>query len=339
MSSPFSFFKPSKPKTPVELIKATRYAFLALDSNTISDSRLTEKALEEVEKNLPAIKQMLFGDAETEPNLEQINQLTTEACREDFLDLLVKKMPVLNWDARKDCVQIWGALLRQKVGSSDCCVDYVECHTRLLDFLVLCYQNKDAALNAGNMLRECARYPRLAKCMLESSSFDFFFAYVELPNFDIASDAYATFKDLLTRHDSVVCEYLDTHYDKFVGLYERLLLSSNYVTRRQSLKLLADILLEKPNAIMMQYISEVRNLRTMMTLLKDTSKNIQTSAFHLFKVFVANPKKPLAIVKVLIQNREKLLIFLENFHLDKEDKQFEEEKELLIKELKILTIA
>lgn len=330
--SSFSFFKPSKPKTASELVKATRYALLALDSKAAS-----EKALEEVEKNLAAIKQMLLGDAETEPNLEQITQIVSEACREDFIELLVQKLPILAWDARKDSVQIWGALLRQ-VGSSNGCLEYIENHMQLLDFLVLCYQNKDAALNAGSMLRDCTRYPSLAKYLLESSSFDLFFNYVELPNFDVASDAFATFKELLTRHESVVSEYLNTHYVKFFGLYERLLTSVNYVTRRQSLKLLGDILLEKPHAtVMMQYISEVQNLRMMMTLLKDTSKNIQALAFHLFKVFVANPRKPPSVVKVLLQNRDKLLTFLEDFHLDKEDEQFEEEKELLIKELEGLT--
>lgn len=30
--------------------------------------------------------------------------------------------------------------------------------------------------------------------MLESASFELFFKYVELPNFDIASDAFSTFK-------------------------------------------------------------------------------------------------------------------------------------------------
>lgn len=332
--SSFSFFKPAKPKTPAELVKATRYALLALDSKLPIDS----KALEEAEKNLASIKQMLLGDAETEPNLEQTSQIVLEACRDDILEILVQKLPLLSWDARKDSVQIWSALLRQKIGTSECCLEYLENHLHLLDFLVICYQNKDTALNAGSMLRDCARYPSLAKYLLESSSFDLFFSYVELPNFDVASDSFSTFKELLTRHEVVVSEYLSAHYVKFFGLYERLLSSINYVTRRQSLKLLADILLEKQHSnVMMQYISEVQNLRTMMTLLKDSSKNIQSLAFHLFKVFVANPRKPPSIVKVLLHNRVKLLSFLEDFHLDKEDEQFEEEKELVIKELEGLT--
>ncbi|KAI5060098.1 hypothetical protein GOP47_0024518 [Adiantum capillus-veneris] len=326
----FSFFKQAKPKTPSELVKATRYVLFGLDSKLPSDP----KALEEAEKNLAAIKQALLGDVETEPNPEQISQIVLEACRGDFLETLVQKLPLLTWEARKDSVQIWSVLLRQKIGISACCLEYLENHLHLLDLLVICYQNKDAAINAGAMLRECARYPSLVKYLLESSSFDLFFGYVELPNFDIASDSFATFKELLTKHETVVSEYLSVHYAKFFGRYEHLLSSVNYVTRRQSLKLLADILLEKQHSnIMMQYITEVQNLRTVMTLLKDSSKNIRSLAFHLFKVFVANPRKPPSIVKVLSQNCAKLLSFLEDFHLDKEDEQFEEEKEMVVKEL------
>lgn len=44
------------------------------------------------------------------------------------------------------------------------------------------------------MLRECARYEALAKIMLYSDDFYNFFRYVEVSTFDIASDAFSTFK-------------------------------------------------------------------------------------------------------------------------------------------------
>lgn len=44
------------------------------------------------------------------------------------------------------------------------------------------------------MLRECARYEALAKIMLHSEEFFNFFRYVEVSTFDIASDAFSTFK-------------------------------------------------------------------------------------------------------------------------------------------------
>lgn len=44
------------------------------------------------------------------------------------------------------------------------------------------------------MLRECIRHEPLAKIVLQSEHFHNFFNYVEMSTFDIASDAFATFK-------------------------------------------------------------------------------------------------------------------------------------------------
>uniref|UniRef100_A0A453FU33 Uncharacterized protein n=1 Tax=Aegilops tauschii subsp. strangulata TaxID=200361 RepID=A0A453FU33_AEGTS len=105
--------------------------------------------------------------------------------------------------------------------------------------------------------------------ILESNSFELFFEYVELPNFDIASDALNTFKDLLTKHETVVSVYLSSHYEQFFERYTRILTSTNYVTRRQSVKFLSEFLLEPSNSkIMKRYIQEVRFLNIMIGLLK-----------------------------------------------------------------------
>jgi calcium binding protein 39 len=91
------------------------------------------------------------------------------------------------------------------------------------------------------------------------------------------------------------------------------------VTKRQSLKLLGEILLDRANfSVMTRYIANDVNLKMMMNLLRDKSKNIQFEAFHVFKVFVANPKKPPQIEAILRRNKEKLLAFLKDFHNDKD---------------------
>lgn len=56
------------------------------------------------------------------------------------------------------------------------------------------YDTPQVALNCGIMLRECIRHEPLAKIVLYSEQFHSFFNYVELSTFDIASDAFATFK-------------------------------------------------------------------------------------------------------------------------------------------------
>jgi hypothetical protein len=56
------------------------------------------------------------------------------------------------------------------------------------------YENPDIALNCGMILRECLRHESLTKIILYSPQFYDFFTYVEMSTFDIASDAFATFK-------------------------------------------------------------------------------------------------------------------------------------------------
>ncbi|KRH20862.2 hypothetical protein GLYMA_13G211500v4 [Glycine max] len=309
----FSFFKALRPKTPQEVAKSIKESLMALDTKTVVEVKALEKALEEVEKNFVTMRTMLSGDGESEPNLDQVSQLVEEICKEDVLTLLIHKLPILGWEARKDLVHCWSILLKHKVETNYYCVEYIEQHIELLDFLVVCYDNKDIALSCGIMLRECIKFPSLARYILESASFVLFFKFVELPNFDVASDAFSTFKDLLTKHVNVVSEFLTAHYDEFFDLYEKLLTSPNYVTRRQSLKLLSEFLLESPNSqIMKQYILEVRYLKVMMTLLRDSSKNIQLSAFHIFKVQKMNNlrrKRSLSSRK-LKDYRSKLIFFL-----------------------------
>jgi len=87
--------------------------------------------------------------------------------------------------------------------------------------------------------------------------------------------------------------------------------------------------------IMMRYISSRDNLIGMMELLRDTKPNIQYEAFHVFKVFVANPRKSEEVVKILSLNKDKLVKYLEGFHKEREGEgQFKEEKELVIQTLK-----
>ena len=76
---------------------------------------------------------------------------------------------------------------------------------------------------------------------------------------------------LLTTHKQPVAQFLEANYDEFMGRYEkclprllapvlllmvlplrRLLLSDNYVTKRVALKLLGEILLDRPNFAIMQ---------------------------------------------------------------------------------------
>eukprot|EP00158_Paraphelidium_tribonemae_P002955 Partr_v1_DN25800_c0_g3_i1_m74770 putative Calcium binding protein len=242
--------------------------------------------------------------------------------------------------AKKDVAQIFNNLLRRQIGTRAPTVEYLSTREDTLIALINGYENQDIALHCGMILRECIRHESLTKIILysgQSQYFFKFFTFVDLPTFDISSDAFATFKELLTRHKSIVAEYLEKNYDVVFEKYTELL-NGNYATKRQSIKLLGELLLDRSNfTIMTRYIASADNLKLMMNLLRDKSRNIQFEAFHVFKVFVANPNKPPQVLEILRRNRDKMLQYLTDFHNDRnDDEQFNDEKAFLIRQIQDL---
>ncbi|KAI8342590.1 calcium-binding protein 39-like protein [Chlamydoabsidia padenii] len=329
----FNIFKP-KQKTPHDLAKHLKDYIHKLDG---PDKR---KASEEVSKYLVAMKNFLL---ENEHNSDLVAQLAQEVYSNDLLQLMILNIQKFEFEAKKDVAQIFNFLLRrsigtQSIGTRSPTVEYICSHEDILFTLLKGYEKPEVALNCGLILRECLRHESLAKIILYSPQFYLFFDYVEVSTFDIASDAFASFKDILTKHKQMTSEFLDTNYEEFFNHYKRLLTSENYVTKRQSLKLLGEILLDRSNFnVMTRYISNADNLKLMMNLLRDKSRNIQFEAFHVFKVFVANPNKNKPILDILVKNQEKLIVFLNNFHNDRQDdEQFNDEKAFLVKQIQDL---
>ncbi|GFS38444.1 protein Mo25, partial [Nephila pilipes] len=322
-------------KSPSELVKVLREAIVALEKG----DKKAEKAQEDVSKHLALMKTMLYGSSDQEPNSDiAVAQLAQELYNCNMLLLLVQNLPRIDFEGKKDVVQIFSNILRRQIGTRLPTVEYICTKPEILFTLMKGYEKQDIALNCGTMLRECIHYEALAKIILYSDEFYNFFRYVEVSTFDIASDAFSTFKELLTRHKVLCSEFLEMNYDRVFSHYQHLLNSENYVTKRQSLKLLGELLLDRHNfTIMTRYISSPDNLKLMMNMLKERSRNIQFEAFHVFKVFVANPNKPKPVLDILLRNKDKLVDFLSNFHTDRsDDEQFNDEKAYLIKQIKEL---
>ena len=90
----------------------------------------------------------------------------------------------------------------------------------------------------------------------------------------------------MTRHKSLVTGYLATNFNLFFSRFNSMLVQSeSYVTKRQSIKLLGEILLDRANySVMMAYVESGENLKLCMKLLLDDRKMVQYEGFHVFKV-------------------------------------------------------
>uniref|UniRef100_A0AAZ3RWF6 Calcium binding protein 39-like n=1 Tax=Oncorhynchus tshawytscha TaxID=74940 RepID=A0AAZ3RWF6_ONCTS len=302
-------------KNPADIVRTLKENMAIL----VKQDKKTDKASEEVSKCLVAMKEILYGTGDKEPHTETVAQLAQELYNSGLLISLVENLQVIDFEGKKDVCQIFNNILRRQIGTRSPTVEYFCSHQEVLIVLQKGYETPGSALNCGIMLRECIRHEPLAKLVLHSEDFQHFFNYVEMETFDIASDAFATFKDLLTRHKVLVAEYLEQNYDAVSHMFNILL------PREQSLKLLGELLLDRHTTVMTRHIS------------KDKSPNIQFEAFHVFKVFVANPNKTQPIIDILLKNQPKLIDFLSNFQKDRmDDEQFNDEKTYLIKQIRDL---
>lgn len=83
-----------------------------------------------------------------------------------------------------------------------------------------------------------------------------------------------------------MAQYLYINFDLFFQRYNNVLVQSgSYVTKRQSIKLLGELLLQRANYnIMTEYVDRGEHLKLCMNLLKDDRKMVQYEGFHVFKV-------------------------------------------------------
>ncbi|GBG24959.1 Calcium-binding protein 39-like [Hondaea fermentalgiana] len=302
--------------------------------NAATISQEDNTNLETVGKRLVEVRSMMCGTTENQPRREDNLQLATSLQTQGVPLTLIQNLGVLPFEARNDAVHILSYMIHGDLGQF--ATKYLRARSQqVIRLLVDLFADSGVALHCGSLLRDCLRYEFLAAEFFEPScwAFDKFFdQYLVCESFDISSDAFATFRDVLTipKLKPAVYKFLVDNYDHFFAKYNKLLVSDQYVTQRQSLKLLGELLLDRQNYnVMMNYISDRNNLKLIMTLMRVKSPAIQMEAFHVFKVFVANPRKSEPVAQILSRNRDKIISYLANLNADNADQQFIEERNLL----------
>lgn len=113
-------------------------------------------------------------------------------------------------------------MLRRQIGARWPTVEYLAAKPDVIFLTLRGYDNPDVALNTGMMLREMLRHEVLAKTLLYSEKFYTFPDHIEKTTFGISCDAFANFKETLTRHKPMVAEYLEQNYDRVRERFGRL---------------------------------------------------------------------------------------------------------------------
>jgi len=244
-------------------------------------------------------------------------------------------MHLLTPEDYKNIQHIYQFLFRNKRQET---VAYLLQHPQILHILVQGYTIKTIAMTAGALLREVSRDEKINLAMLNSKDlFEPFFDFVQGEQFDIAADAFETFKLMLTKHPKTAGKFLQENSSRFLLKYNVLIDKGNYVTKRQALKVLGELLTSRTNFhFMMGFINDPVELELIIGCFQDSHKAIKFEAFHIFKIFVANPRKTTAIIDILLREKERLIEFLKVFDWLKFKEQFAEEKAMILSVLTTL---
>jgi len=303
----------------------------------------TEELWKDVHKHLLVILNLLKELSETSGKNDVLHgrvKVTQEQLHvlEQFLaaDLpvqLLSQMISLDFEVRKDVMNVCCALLWPDLPEEVAAqvMEYVRFHPTLFTKLMDSYANEEAALFSGVVLRSFFRYGQLVETFLMSGKAFELIRYARHPCIDVASDAIYTLRMAMLEHKEVSGPWLLANYEEFFALYNPLLQCQDYVVERQALTLLAGMLMDRNfQKSMMAYVSNEQNLKIVMNLLLADSSAIQAEAFHVFKIFVVNPQKPLRIQQILVKNKDRLVALLQTLHARSDDANFSADQQKVI---------
>ncbi|PGH01692.1 conidiophore development protein hymA [Helicocarpus griseus UAMH5409] len=355
-------FNRARPRQPAEVAHSIKDLLARLWESPNNGSKVEE----DLAKQLAHMKLIVQGTQEVDTLPDQVQQLVHAVIQDDLLYELARSIRYLPFEARKDTQTIFSHILRFKPNPNSVdppVISYIV-HNRPEIIVELCwgYENHRSAMPCGSILREALKFEVITAIILYDESekdepairinevvpgaqqtgeglFWNFFQWINRGSFEVSADAFTTFREILTKHKGLVSQYLAANFEVFFSNYNNILVQSDsYVTKRQSIKLLGEILLDRANYnVMTKYVDRGDHLKLCMNLLRDDRKMVQYEGFHIFKVFVANPNKSVAVQRILINNRDRLLKFLPKFLEDRtDDDQFTDEKSFLVRQIEIL---
>ncbi|CAR26587.1 ZYRO0B13310p [Zygosaccharomyces rouxii] len=340
-----TFWWKKNPKSPQDYVKFISDQLSKIESSSTQDSK--RKAQEEVSKYLMYTKHFILGDTDPRPNAESIDELYGAIYRAElFYDLLIH-FGDLEFEARKEVTLIFSICLRYSKDNKLVTVDYLVSKPKTIYTMLRTVESamqrktaNDVFLTVGNMIMECIKYEQLCRIILQDPQLWKLFDIVRFGNFETSTESLQILSSALTTHTKLVSKEFfnnENNMNKFIQNINKLMAHGSYVTKRQSTKLLASlIVIRSNNQLMNTYINSLDNLKLIMVLMTDKSKNLQHEAFNVFKVIVANPRKSKPVFDILVKNREKLLKYFETFGLECQEPTFIDEKEFIVQEIESL---
>lgn len=235
---------------------------------------------------------------------------------------LLACLPALDFEDRKAAMWLFSSLLRHAEGGEQV-AEHICRHPSIFLILLKGCGDQDVFSHCADMLRASTRSACLVHALFEAGAAGALIDLALHQSFDISSEAFASLRQLMS-HTNISAAHVESSFDRFFASYHKLLQAdTDYVIKRQALKLLREALdCDSFAHVSAAYVLKQQFLQSHMNLLRDISASIRMDAFHVFKLFVANRHRPSAVEQTLARNSDKLVKILEGFFSRKVDEHF-----------------
>jgi calcium binding protein 39 len=254
---------------------------------------------------------------------------------------LLSRLSLLSFEGRKDVTNLLCVLLRTNLprGLDVKVTEYLQRQWPQVESSLLgAYADLDLVVFVGVVIRCCLRRSELLAAFLANRGVFSLVELVDDASFEVSADVLQSIKQLISEHREACAAWLEANFTEFFVAYHRLVRCDNYAVQRQALRLLSSLLLDRSfEQVMRRYIRDDKNLQVIMVLLGDDSRAIPVQAFHVFKIFVANPEMTGRVQKILYNNRERLQLVLQGLRPpDKNNRPFLSDLKLVIEKLRAM---
>mmetsp|Transcript_220 Transcript_220/g.340 ORF Transcript_220/g.340 Transcript_220/m.340 type:complete len:319 (-) Transcript_220:182-1138(-) len=164
----------------------------------------------------------------------------------------------------------------------------------------------------GDMLRACLKLSPCHYMVLNSPLIWQFFSIASIGDYSASSDGFKTFQAIVAGNKkfqrAAMVRFLKKNFDRFFKNFENLIANDAYHVKRFSLKLLSKILEAREHfGTMVKFVSLESNLKILIENMCDEDEKTQYLSFHVFKFFVANPRRTRQINAILRTSKRALL--------------------------------
>lgn len=262
--------------------------------------------------------------------------------RQEIVTRIFVNLYALSQDDQKDFIEILDEVMKVELDPHPLSAAIADHFDDVLWEIMPKFGMDKESIYYSNMLKIMTNQPQLIKYFLNEKIFNKLCEYACDNVFNISSEAISLLEEIMfSKNLKVQIEiekYLNSHPEEIMNMFISMLEKDNYLSKRETMKILHSILSQKKqDEFFKYYVSKKEHLKFAMISLNDENVAINIEGFKLLVFFfkATYEMRGKKVNETISKNWDKLTEFLETFLENKDaDENLEKERDFVIKALK-----